>query len=98
MRNTSHTWTPEPWHQNAEGMIVDTFGQDVSFCDTNVKRYVTCVNACAGIPDPATALALAREALKACIPNLEIARNRMGMECTSIDLARRALAALGREK
>ena len=101
MRNTSHTWTPEPWHQDAEGMIVDAAGKDVSFCDANVERYVACVNALAGwtAEDIAAlpsreAIRAAREALEACIPNLEIARNRMGMECTSIDLARRALAAL----
>src|SRR5687768_5756294 len=33
-------------------------------CNANAARAVTCVNACAGIPDPAAAIKTAREALE----------------------------------
>ena len=64
----------------------------------SVRQILAEHRACANWARPTEgALQQAREALEACIPNLEIARNRMGMESTSIDLARRALAALAAE-
>ena len=56
---------------------------------SNASRIVQCVNACAGIDDPATALQQARKAL------------RLGADCAGPDEARvfiEALRALGEYK
>jgi hypothetical protein len=68
---------PEPWakraytrhlqvHDAIGCVVVVTTGTDFapSKNRANVERIVACVNACAGIADPAAALAAARDALR----------------------------------
>jgi len=57
----------------------------------NLARAVTCVNACEGMPDPAQAVALARDAIR------RLLRNIPSSASMSDDFykARRALIALG---
>ena len=95
---TQHT--PEPWHQDAEGMIVDANGRDVSFCDANVERYVTCVNALAGWTAEDMAALPSREAFRAAREALAILATyptcaTAAETSTSVSkISRRALAAL----
>lgn len=79
--STKHT--PEPWHTEGahiEPAFLDRDGHiarcyaDVGSADldrANAARAVACVNACAGIEDPAAALAAAREELAALATMLE---------------------------
>jgi len=63
--------TPEPWEYgndsiwsacNGEGNRMSEVAEFVRACDGN--RIVACVNACAGLDNPAEAIAAAREALE----------------------------------
>lgn len=60
------------------------------------KKIVTCVNACAGIPDPAEAIRKAREAMKAVEIRLRVMSNPAF--CEMGQQLRQALAALGGEE
>ena len=65
--------------------------------EANSARAVQCVNACAGIPDPAAALELAREAIRKIqrhIPNQDHAGCSLSAD---LDLCKQALAALNVE-
>jgi hypothetical protein len=77
--NTTETkveHTPEPWravHHNraasilsdSHGPIAGTEGDSVPVAEQheNANRIIACVNACAGIADPQSAIAAARDAL-----------------------------------
>jgi hypothetical protein len=75
---TKVEYTPEPWnaaHWNYHApttvkalcgvAIAETagLGNDVERCIANAERICQCVNACAGIADPKSAIAAARDAL-----------------------------------
>lgn len=95
MGNTKHT--AEPWtvggdedpapYRGANGEAPQLF--------VDAARIVRCVNACAGLEDPAAALKLAREAMAGVIDEADISG---GSERTvsryEIDRLRKALAAL----
>lgn len=56
-------WTPEPWSVAPSGAILDPMGfriEDVC-SKANQARIVACVNACAGISDPAAVIKAARD-------------------------------------
>jgi hypothetical protein len=59
--NTKHT--PEPWKHNEEQIIGDTLL--IALCHhgykANAARIVACVNACAGMDDPAKEIATLRD-------------------------------------
>lgn len=69
------TWAVEPWELNENLEIVDRDGSviasllnyagevDKRGIRTDGRRIVACVNACAGVEDPAAAIQAAREAL-----------------------------------
>ena len=63
--------------------------------DANLRRAVACVNACAGMADPGSALAEVREILIALLPKLED-DSRPGDRWASIAV-RRALTLLGND-
>lgn len=79
--------TPEPWkayvnpRNGAIGVYSITTENDVAGCNhlglpanarkANANRIVACVNACAGIEDPASAISDAREALELALEVIE---------------------------
>ena len=60
----------------------------------NLARAVTCVNACEGMPDPAQAVALARDAIRRLLRHVPPAAVG-SCEWNDFHVARRALIALG---
>jgi hypothetical protein len=56
----------EPWVYSDLWEIIDRNGNEIQhgLHDEHYERAVTCVNACAGIPDPAAQLAAMREAIR----------------------------------
>jgi hypothetical protein len=68
--DTKPAHTPEPWQpedlpRKRLGISGDGGGGHVAeaYSDDDRRRIIACVNACAGIPDPAAALKQARQAL-----------------------------------
>ena len=67
-------YTPEPWHVSSSGLVIladggklgDMAGLNTSLDEdaANAARAVQCVNACAGMNDPAAVLAEVRKALR----------------------------------
>ena len=53
----------EPWEKAVYGMIIDCTGEPIKQ-DVHGSRAVACVNALAGVDDPAAAIKSAREALE----------------------------------
>lgn len=83
----SHSLSPLPWHADDHAgtgkprVLWDAKGHYVAqvekpglpdVTDANAARIVACVNACAGMADPAHALALARAALKRAAYSLKV--------------------------
>ena len=76
---TNHS--PEPWSTckyhawsisaGERSDIIHAATDNDELDEANAERAVQCVNACAGIPDPAAALKLAREALRNAIWGIE---------------------------
>lgn len=71
--NETHDYG-EPWRYCIENhpFVVNSRDElviektDENMGDMDIHRAVACVNACAGIPDPAAAIQAAREALAQC--------------------------------
>lgn len=60
--STKPDWTPEPWaeyHSNSLFLTLDDGGCEESF--ENHQRAIKCVDACAGLQDPAAEIAALRE-------------------------------------
>lgn len=106
MSNTKHT--PEPWVYDAQGhqgIITDTEGFTIvrvecvqqpgpgGLVGPQVARIVSCVNALAGIDNPALAIKAAREALDS-LSGILIPASPDGQAMVRT-VARRALALLG---
>lgn len=57
----------EPWHNNGFGFISSLNGSDQFFCEafreSCASRIIACVNACAGMVDPAKEIKAMREAI-----------------------------------
>jgi len=55
----------EPWNYDIEnGFIVARDGQPIAFLPCTLNRINSCVNACAGMADPAAEIQAMREAIK----------------------------------
>ncbi len=83
--------TPEPWHQSSRYLYDKDWHTLAAFCTTNrdappeqdianTQRIVACVNACAGIADPAATLAALRALLDDVADMLE---DRIGYDNTA---------------
>jgi hypothetical protein len=112
--NTTETkveHTPEPWravHHNraasilsdSHGPIAGTEGDSVPVAEQheNANRIIACVNACAGIADPQSAIAAARDALKWALANVtapdDECMDDIGDFLKGLNQARRALERL----
>lgn len=93
-------WRPEPWILEADGTIRFANGEHLGDGANggwiagirgraNAQRAVQCVNACASISDPQSAIDAAREALRLAIQNLPTGDHPL----TLVEL-RKALALL----
>lgn len=86
MSITKHT--PEPWGDHAinkpdhgvihamRGAHIGTLKSSDSRSDSNAARIVACINACAGIEDPAAALSNVRQLLRSWKRDIECPDDR----------------------
>ena len=82
--------TDLPWfiHHTDRHIVMHDYGELAQFERlADAKRTIACVTACAGIPDPAQALELARKVLRGAVDNLR--SRRLG--CGQLDDALSAI-------
>ncbi len=100
--STAPKHTPEPWSHNVGDPAGDPTDSRIYSGDCSVTeatgpadaaRIVACVNACAGITDPAATLAEVRKTLERCI--MALAANG-APNCEAAKESRAALAKLGK--
>jgi hypothetical protein len=70
----------EPWVYSDLWEIIDRNGNEIQhgLHDEHYERIVACVNACAGIPDPAAHLAAMREAIREAYYSIKNASTVLG--------------------
>jgi hypothetical protein len=101
MSTTKHT--AAPWIYTGSVLVEDQNRNVVARCNThfrmdaeeaNAARIVACVNACAGIEDPAAALAEAKEALRKILRHIPASSGGASVSA-DVHLCKQALRALG---
>jgi hypothetical protein len=73
----------EPWTPAFRNSARTASGYDHGFLDTFQKRAIACVNACAGMADPAAEIAAMREAIREADGALKELRN-FYLDCTGL--------------